>query len=292
MKDLLFIFCSLMCLTASAQSQPTVVNDTVHKVIRPDSIIVTSNAAGSETSFYIYGREGEPGYRYNHTISSNDEMNASINEHATKWDFSLALPFKKTKNNTKYTFQMISGLRLGATIPLQRTNQFNAKVGLHAGFNIFELITQLPRKNHALIAGLGFEVDCFKQRKGLQWIKQNSHLSTLPFADESTHRRSRLFTYSLGLQLGYQYSTKKTEMRLMVIPEFYPKMLVKNRYNIGNQHITDRYRHIDRRPFGVSFRFDVASKEWGGLYVLYSPLKRSTSPVAPNFNSLSIGYTF
>ena len=41
---------------------------------------------------------------------------------------------------------MISGLRLGATIPLQRTNQFNAKVGLHAGFNIFELITQLPRK--------------------------------------------------------------------------------------------------------------------------------------------------
>lgn len=97
MKDLLFIFCSLMCLTASAQSQPTVVNDTVHKVIRPDSIIVTSNAAGSETSFYIYGREGEPGYRYNHTISSNDEMNASINEHATKWDFSLALPFKKQR---------------------------------------------------------------------------------------------------------------------------------------------------------------------------------------------------
>lgn len=292
MKNLLFIFFSLICPTASAQPESTVVNDTVHKVIRPDSIIVTTNESGSETSFFIYGREGEPGYRYNYTISSNNEMNASINEHATKWDFALAFSLKKPKNKTKYTLKMISGLRLGATIPLQRTNQFNAKVGLHAGLNIFELITQLPRKNHALIAGLGFEAECFKQRNGMQYIKQNSHLGTLPFADESTHRRSWLFTYSIGLQLGYQYSMKNAEMRLVVIPEFYTKMQVRNRYNLDNRHFTDRYRHIDRRPFGVSFRFDVTSKEWGGLYVLYSPLKRSTSSTAPNFSSLSIGYTF
>ena len=92
-KFIIFFLLSLASICVlKAYAQDIIASDTV-RTLRPDSVIVIES--DSVTQMCVYGRLNDPNYRMVYTVSKPTDAYTQIEEHNSKWDFTL--PFQKTE---------------------------------------------------------------------------------------------------------------------------------------------------------------------------------------------------
>lgn len=284
-----YVFIALLSLfSVTANAVHVCGGDTIVKVVRPDSIVVTET--DSVTRISVFGREGDSSYQFYYSKAFAPEGYSTISEHASKWNFSLPFQKNDSKGKAKYNLLGMYNIRYGITLPLNKTKDVHSQVGMNVGVDVVGVQTILPSRKNSLTLGLGVDIIQFKQRNGMQWIKRNGTLGTMAFPEGSHKRRSWFQGLALTLPLNYTHEFKKAEMGFSVIPELHFNGWVYNRYQINGKEVKDRYKGISQRKFGMSFRFNISSKRIGGIYLQYSPYKRFTAPDAPNYSTLSIGF--
>lgn len=286
---ILALICAATCLAAGRQA----VNDTIVKVIRPDSIVVTET--DSTTRVQVYGRAGEPAYHFSYAKGYTDSTTTTLGEHAlSDWDFSLPFGKLKSRRTTRFAVEGMAHIHTGLLIPIDKTGMADSHVGWQAGFDIINLTANLPSKRDALSIGFGVEVYLFKQRNGQQWIRRNGQLTTMPFADGLSHRRSLLTMGSFTLPIHYTHHFSKVNaLTLSAIPEWNTINTISNRYRQGDKRISDLYRgRFNRRPFDVAVRVAFINDDWGGIYVQYNPSSSFTGDAPTDFKMLTVGFTF
>lgn len=264
-------------------------NDTIVKVLRPDSIIVTET--DSATQIKVFGNTNDNNYRFNYSREFTSDASTTIGEHKSNWDFTTPFMKNKTDQRTKFCVNAIAFAHVGIVVPLSKTNEVHSNIGFQAGFDVINVSALLPSKCDELSIGIGVETFFLKQRNNYQWIKQNGQLATMPFDSEASHKHSRLDNFALTLPVHYLHEFKNTYIGLSIAPEFSIRSAISNRYRVDSHRVTDNYKNLNKRKFDVAFRLEFGKRDWGGLYLQFNPYKTFTGTASPNFKMLTIGYT-
>lgn len=284
----LFLLAAL--LSQSAICSAICINDTIVKVSRPDSIIVTE--ADSMTHIRIYGNEADKSYRFHYSKGYSNEAVSTIDEHAAQWDFNI--PFLKKKKDSKKTIKNINCFNFthfGLFIPVEKSSDISAKVGWNVSTDVLGLQYFLPSRRNILYIGIGLDCNLLKQHKGMQWVKQNDNLAIEPFPDETSKRKSWYNNISLTLPLRYSYMVwKEWEITFSAIPKYTIMGTVRNRYTIGNRRYLDEYKRFNERKISLDFSIDIHNT-WGGIFVKYSPFTTFNTSDGTNYKAITLGFT-
>ena len=288
MKRLLSTLLSLLAALCTHAASPVCINDTVVKVIRPDSIVVTET--DSITNVSVFGRDDDHTYTFSYSKGFPTGTDTTLGEHTTNWNFTL--PFQRGGRRTKFSFNFMPYLHMGVIVPLEKGNDMYSKIGWQVGTDVFNISATLPSQSDILSIALGVECYAFRQQKGHQWIKRDGQLGTIPFNAQASHRRSMLETVALTIPVHYTHEFKNTALTLSAIPEFPIHSGIRNRYTIDNRKIRDKYSKLNHRRFDMAFRVSFIYKDAGGIYVQFNPYKTFTGTTSPNFKMLTVGFTF
>lgn len=277
--------------TSFAAGTRVCVNDTVVKVLRPDSIVVTET--DSTTHVHVFGSGNNPSYSFDYSKYFDGETTTTVDEHTSDWDFNLPFGKYKKRRTTQFAVEGMAYMHLGAIVPVSKTSDVRSKVGVQAGLDVINLTANMPSHRDALSIGLGLELYMMKQKEGWQWVRRGGQLATIPFGEGVTHRHSLLASMSLTMPIHYSHSFKKTDLTFSVIPEWNMLTYISNNYHKGDSRINDRYRNdLNRRPLDVAFRINCTYNDAAGIYVQFNPYKSFTGVTSPNFKMLTVGFSF
>ena len=289
-KFIIFFLLSLASICVlKAYAQDIIASDTV-RTLRPDSVIVIES--DSVTQMCVYGRLNDPNYRMVYTVSKPTDAYTQIEEHNSKWDFTL--PFQKTEpaKGKDIVFNGFDMMHLGVMLPIDKTNVVKSNVGLNVGGDLVNVEFVLPnRKNHFFI-GVGAEANLLWQDKSVAWQKLDGKLTANAYRADSYKHRSLLSYTALTLPLCYQHDFgREFLVRLAVIPQYVVAAHVVNHYKIAACSYTDKYKNVPINRFNLAFRIDFATRSAGGVYVQYMPFNTFKDGNPANFKMLSVGWT-
>lgn len=285
----IFLSFSILLSALPTLASPVCGNDTIVKVVRPDSIVVTET--DSMTQVHVFGKSDDNNYRFNYAKGYTADATTTVDEHVSNWDFNVPFLKQKQGKKAKFSFNFMAFMHFGVAVPLDKTSDVKTDVGYHVGADVFNVAAALPSGRDQLSIGLGVECYGFKQHGGLQWVKQNGQLTSLPFPANVSHRRSWLVTEALTLPVHYLHEFKNTYFGVSVIPEWNILTRVQNHYRLDEHRINDKFSGLNRRKFDVAFRVEFGNSGWGGLYLQYNPFKTFTGSTGSNFKMITIGYT-
>ena len=276
---------------------PLCQNDTITRVVRPDSVVVIED--NGSTRVQIYGKENDPAYVFNyaHSIPSNSEI--SISEHQTSAiDFTIPLLKNRALKNDSLMDKSgfyatgFDDVHIGASILTDKKGNVPTKVGINAGLQVIGANYVFRSRRDCIGIGLGLEVNIFRGGKQWQYVKRDGELEAVPYPENSRDHRSRLKSYALTLPIGYTHAFNKNfSLGLFVEPQYTLGNCTRTRYSIDYKHFTDKYYNIDGHRFNMAYRVVLESRKIGGLYIKYQPFNTFSSSSPTNFKLLTFGVT-
>lgn len=286
-------------ITQSVVSTP---NDTIVKVIRPDSVIVTES--DSVTHITIRGKEDNPDYLFDLDVQTGKNQLTTMHERATRWDFSLSLN-KKGSGKESRTMLTFGGFHFGFV------NALNAPKGMKIDMaSSYEIGFQGPgycvktnNRKHHFSVGLGFNWRNFRMTGRTRFLQTpNGSLITSPYPQNTTDiKSSRIKLFSLTVPFGFTFGLAKDwEAQVATILNFNTFASVESRYSIletntetgesFTRRVKDHSNNVHQKPVSVDF---MASLRWRmlGVYAKYSPCKVLNPEFSPSFTPVSVGFT-
>lgn len=289
MKTLFALLFASFGLSAAAHE----LNDTIVKVNRPDSVLVTRN--DSAIMLRIHGAYDDPSAKYTYTFPT--QGTTMVDAAAKRWKFPDA-PFKiQSKGlNKKNSYSITSGsLLVGFNIPKNAPNAINSdlwgrNIDIETNFLRFSIT-----RNHHHRFSLGWSYGWTKISLdgGLCFHLDNGVTSIGPYAEGQTPIRSvfRLNRHSFPLlytrqDKGVNY-TFGTVINLNVRPRIYNTYLDSN-----GQEVQDTYKKgIHFTPATVSFYGEIKVR-WFGIFARYTPQSMFEKGFGPKFQTLTVGLSF
>lgn len=275
---------------------PLCQNDTITRVVRPDSVVVIED--NGSTRIQVYGKENDPAYTFNyaHTYPKNSETN--ISEHQTSAiDFTIPLLDHKLKNDSLmdrsgFYATGFDDVHMGVAILTNKQGNVPTKVGFNVGLQVIGANYVFHSRRDCIGIGLGLEVNVFRGGKEWQYVKRNGNPEAIPYPENSRDHHSRLKSYALTLPIGYTHAFNKNfSLGLFVEPQYTLGNCSRTRYCIDDKHYTDKYYKIDGHRFNMAYRVVIESRKIGGLYIKYQPFNTFSSSSPTNFKLLTIGVT-
>lgn len=293
------ILTSALALSATTLfAAPHCANDTIVRAVRPDSVIITE--VDSTTSVQIFGSEKDKSYRFKYTKRFSPDAAYTIEEHASRWDFSL--PFqrpKKTKSQRDFT---MGGVNFGFVTALGAPKDMEVDMASSYEISFDAASIRLYSKNrrHFVSVGLGFAWRNFRLTGHSRFVQDDfGNLLIKSDAEENTrteYSRIKLFSLSIPFRYGHDFNKHWTAY-LATILNFNTYASAETRYKriapeTGVSHnVIESTTDIHQKPVSVDFLAQLQWR-WVGLYVKYSPCKVLKTNYGPSFTPLSVGFSF
>ena len=263
-------------------------NDTVVKVLHPDSVLITTG--DSITQVQVYGRSDDNAYKFNYTIGNSPDALTSVKEHASNWDFALPFQPSRKKSSAQYTLRSLI-CSLGYSIPLQEVPETEHFSCGNISMELLQVHSLLPGKKDSWSIGFAYNANLMKQHKGNLWFKDEGRLSIMQFPDGTRKRKSLLIDTYFSFPLTYGHAFGNNWIHLSAIPELHIKPFVRNKFKADNREYEHSLKHFDRNVFGMSFRADFHFSDIIGIYVKYTPTYLFKKDQGPRFQLLTFGLT-
>lgn len=275
---------------------PLCQNDTITRVVHPDSVVVIED--NGSTHIHVYGKENDPAYTFNYTHTFPKNSETKISEHQTSAiDFSIPLLDHKLKNDSlmdKSGFYAtgFDDVHMGVAILTNKQGNVPTKVGFNVGLQVIGANYVFRSRRDCIGIGLGLEVNVFRGGKQWQYVKRDGELETIAYPKNSRDHRSRLKSYALTLPIGYTHAFNKNfSLGLFVEPQYTLGNCTRTCYSIDDKHYTDKYYQIDGHRFNIAYRVVIESRKICGFYIKYQPFNTFSSSSPTNFKLLTIGVT-
>lgn len=293
------ILTSALALSAtSLLAAPHCANDTIVRAVCPDSVIITE--ADSTTSVQIFGSEKDKSYRFKYVKKFSPDAASTIEEHASRWDFSF--PFqrpKKAKSERDFT---MGGVNFGFVSAIGAPKDMNVDMAssYEISFDLAGIRQYSKNLRHHVSIGLGFAWRNFRLT-GHSRFEQNDQgiLEITPYPAEATktdYSRIKLFSISVPFRYGYHFNKQWTAF-LGANLNFNTYASAETRYKHTDpatkvtRRVVESSTDIHQKPISVDL---VAQLQWRwiGLYAKYSPCKVLNTDFGPSFTPLSVGFSF
>lgn len=303
-KILSFVLLVHLFAICALADNPICINDTVVKVLRPDSIVIIENDGTS--TFQVYGNAESPGYAYTYSKYTSTETNTSVSEHASRWDFDF--PFKKHRRKAydsdyrrgqvgtvNFFFGFLNTINAPADMDVQMGASFET------GLDIYFYQATSRDRRFSFNAGLDFTARYFRMTGRTRFVRNGEgNVVTLPYPAEATDIKAsslRVMSFGVPLRIGFNLPHKWL-ITLGAQPNINCNARIRNKYkltNIGDEVNTnasykmkETYKGLKTNRFSVDF---MASVSWNniGVYTRYSPCNVLNTNYGPSFTPISVG---
>ena len=185
-----------------------------------------------------------------------------------------------------------SGLSLGWVGTLNANPDFNASMwkSNELAWRMVIGIKMCYRRT-SLALGLGVNWQNFVTKGSLFFNKDESGRIVLqPYADYSTHHRSRIKIFSLTMPLIYSVDFGHSDwgVNFGLILNFNTGGNIKTQYHLGDGKFTHKTSDIGQRPVTLDIYASLQFKSVS-VYVKYSPMHKLRTSAQLDFNSVSTG---
>ena len=283
-------------LFLSMLAAPFCSNDTVVKVVRPDSVVVSEN--NLESKVEIYGREGDPNYKVVYGRTENPSAFASLEEHTGGWDFNLPLS-KKNKNQGPSAYKpssvdvnLISFIHVGASVPVNTKGDVPVNAGWNLGCDLLNIQYSFRSGRDAFFIGLGIDWNFLRASDDAIWTKATDGVATTPLPEGARDSRSRLTTTSLTLPLRYSHAlTRKLCLDFSVLPQMAVGNRIHTKYKQESHKVKDSAHGVGGQRFNVGVAVGLRSTKSFGVYLKYTPMNTWGDASPLNYKMLTVGVT-
>lgn len=283
-------------LFLSMLAAPFCSNDTVVKVVRPDSVVVSEN--NLESKVEIYGRQGDPNYKVVYGRTENPSAFASLEEHTGGWDFNLPLS-KKNKNQGPSAYKpssvdvnLISFIHVGASVPVNTQGDVPVNAGWNLGCDLLNIQYNLRSGRDAFFIGLGIDWNFLRASDDAIWTKATDGVAATPLPEGARDSRSRLTTTNLTLPLRYSHAlTRKLCLDFSVLPQVAVGNRIHTKYKQDSHKVKDSAHGVGGQRFNVGVAVGLRSTKSFGVYLKYTPMNTWGDASPLNYKMLTVGVT-
>ena len=283
-------------LFLSMLAAPFCSNDTVVKVVRPDSVVVSETS--TQTRVDVYGRQGDPGYRFSYGSTDNPSALTSLEEHNGGWDFNLPLS-KKGKSQGHSAFKpssvdvnLVDFIHVGASVPVDAQGDVPVNAGWNLGCDLFNIQYNLRSGRDAFYIGLGIDWNFLRASDDVVWTKATDGVSATPLPEGARDSRSRLTTTSLTLPLRYSHAlTRKLCLDFSVQPQVAVGNRIHTKYKQDSHKVKDSAHGVGGQRFNVGVAVGLRSTKAFGIYLKYTPMNTWGDASPFNYKMLTVGVT-
>ena len=283
-------------LFLSMLAAPFCSNDTVVRVVRPDSVVISET--DQQTQIDIYGRQGDPDYRFSYGRTDHPSVLASIEEHSGGWDFNLPLS-KKSKKQGKSAFKpssvdvnLIDFIHVGACVPMGAKGDVPVNAGWNLGCDLFNIQYNLPSGSDAFYVGLGIDWNFLRASDDAIWTKATDGVAASELPEGARDSRSRLTTTNLALPLRYSHAfTRKLCLDFSVQPQVAVGNRIHTKYKQDSHKVKDKAHGVGGQRFNVGVAVGLRSTKAFGIYLKYTPMNTWDDASPLNYKMLTVGVT-
>lgn len=283
-------------LFLSMLAAPFCSNDTIVKVVRPDSVVICENK--SETRVEVYGRQGDSDYRFSYGSTGNPSAFTSLEEHTGGWDFNLPLS-KKSKTQGKSAFKpssvdvnLLDFIHVGASVPVDAQGDVPVNAGWNLGCDLFNIQYNFRSGRDAFYIGLGIDWNFLRASDDVVWTKATDGVDATPLPEGARDSRSRLTTTSLTLPLRYSHAlTHKLCLDFSVQPQMAVGNRIHTKYKQDSHKVKESAHGVGGQRFNVGVAVGLRSTKAFGVYLKYTPMNTWGDASPLNYKMLTVGVT-
>lgn len=302
MKHFFISFLILFAATASLKAgTPLCGNDTIVKVLKPDSIVIVEN--DSVSTFHVFGATENPQYSFTYSKSFSNAANTSISEHGTNWDFDY--PFKK-KNKSDIDRNKVGiggNIFLGFLNTLGAPSNMNVKMfsSIELGMDFLYFRHNSANGKYSFTTGLICTERFYRMTGRSRFVKaDDGTIIAVPYPSETSDiKASLLRVASLGIpfRFGYRFA-KHMEFGLGAHLNVNLNGDIRNKYKVkhiseenymnATFNVKETYKGVKTNRVSVDLRATLKWKGFG-IYTQYSPCSVLNTTYGPSFTPISVG---
>lgn len=282
----------LLALTASVASAiATEPADSIITVANPDSVTIVRNPTSFKVD--VFGKEGNPGYRYSYERKTMESDSEVLSECSTGWNFRIPFSEKKeNKERSSYSIEF-AGIAFGfvnATNAPERMNVNMAssyEISLPA---ILRLHWSPWRNGTSFSIGFGLGWRNYRMNGNTRFVKDGNRLAFDAYPENADIKFSRIKMFSLSVPLMWhqQLSSKGFNLALGGVVNFNTHASLKTKYVLDGTECTDTDNDLHQQKVSFDLMGVIGFKSIG-FYVKYSPTHVLNTDFGPKFNHFSTG---
>lgn len=242
----------------------------------------------------VYGREGEPDFRYESRIQMVDS------NYVSETVINRNLGFSIGRKSNRHHNVIASHAGVGFCVPAGKS--FSGPSAVGSSWELFWTIAQwerfTPSYKNCLAWGVGINWRNYRTDGRSHFVKQTDGTiteQTYPEGYEPEFSRIKVFSLCVPLSWGHRVS-KNFSFSLGPVINFNTYASIKSRYHDaeGKKH-KDIYKHIHQKPVTVDLMGTLRVKSLPfSIYGKYSPMDMlsDTYGSGVNFQSVSFGVYF
>lgn len=283
---ILLVMAAAMTLTATAAG-PAAAGDTLLDVRDAHRVILTEN--DTVMRLRVAGCGSDKDFSFDYSKTCSPEAAATVEQRASKWNFSLPLSGKKQASSWEMRFY---GIGFGFVSAVNAPEGLD--VDMSSSYEIFwDMVgaTYLwgNQKNEVSVA-FGLNWRNYRMTGRTRFIKDaDNNISLDGYPGGADIQFSRIKVFSMTFPLRYRYNfTKKFSASLAAILNVNSYASVKTRYKLDGRSIKEFDKNIHQKPVTLDLMASVCCSAFG-IYAKYSPCDVLNSAFGPSFRSFSAG---